>query len=174
MGNKPTEIKVISIKELIEIGVDKNKILEICNQIYEMTDFICKDYPRHKSWFYQKHLPGTLNMKLDRDIVFAYDKSRVIHGTSFIKKDNLEKKICTLFVNSISRGLGIGTALVEKSIELLGTDKPVITIADYKLPMFESLIKKYHWEQTQTVIGLYNDHSKELVYNGYLETEITK
>lgn len=174
METNPKEIKVISIKELIEMGLDKNKILEICNQIYETTDFVCEDYPQHKSWFYQKQLPGTLDMKIGRDIVFAYDKSHVINGTSFIKKDDTEQKICTLFVNPAARGLGIGTALVEKSIELLGTDKPLITIADYKLPMFEGLIKKYHWEQTQVVTGLYNDRSKELVYNGYLDTQITK
>lgn len=54
-------------------------------------------------------------------------------------------------------------------MELLGTTKPIITLADYKLPMFEGLIEKYHWEQTQVVSGLYNDHSQELVYNGYLE-----
>lgn len=24
-----------------------------------MTDFICEDYTKHKSWYYQKHLPAT-------------------------------------------------------------------------------------------------------------------
>ncbi|MBS7401348.1 MAG: GNAT family N-acetyltransferase [Eubacteriales bacterium] len=174
MGNNSNEIKVVSIKELIEMGLERNKVLEICNRIYEMTDFVCKDYPRYKTWFYQKHLPGTLDVKIGRDIVFTYNKNKDISGTSLIKKDDTEQKICTLFVNPIFRGLGIGTALVEKSIELLGTNKPLITIADYKLLMFEGLIKKYHWEQTQVVTGLYNDRSKELIYNGYLDTQITK
>ena len=166
---KTNKISTISVKELINQGVDQDKILEICDQLYEMTDFICEDYPKHKSWFYQKHLPATLVAESGRDIIFAYDKDRKIYGTSFIKKDNVEKKICTLFVSPDARGLGVGTALVEKSMELLGTTKPMITLADYKLPMFEGLIKKYHWEKTQVISGLYNEHSKELVYNGYLE-----
>lgn len=49
---KNNEINTNSIKELIEQGIDTNKILEICDQLYEMTDFICEDYPKHKSWFY--------------------------------------------------------------------------------------------------------------------------
>ena len=163
------KIQIVSIKELIEMNFDKAKILEICNQIYEMMDFICEDYPKHKSWFFQKQLPETLDINSGRDIVFARNKNKIICGTSFIKKDAMERKICTLFVDSAARGLGVGTALVEKSMELLGTDKPLITIADYKLPMFEGLIKKYHWQQTQVVTGLYNDYSNELVYNGYLE-----
>lgn len=79
-----------------------------------------------------------------------------------------KKKICTLFVSPEARGLGIGTLLVEKSMEILGTTKPMITLADYKLPMFEGLIKKYGWEMTEEVTGLYNDKHKELVYNGSL------
>lgn len=133
-----------------------------------MTDFICEDYPKHKSWFYQKHLPATLVKGSGRDIIFACDKNGKIYGTSFIKEDDTEKKICTLFVSPEARGLGIGILLVEKSMEMLGTTKPMITLADYKLPMFEGLIKKYGWEMTEEVTGLYNDKHKELVYNGSL------
>ena len=45
----------------------------------------------------------------------------------------------------------------------------MITLADYKLPMFQGLIEKYGWEQTQEVAGLYNDRSAELVFNGFLD-----
>ncbi len=166
MGDK--NISVVSIKELIESGVSQEDILTICDKLYDMTDFICTDYPKHKSWFYQKHLPATLTPNSGRDIIFASDND-TIYGTAFLKEDEIEKKICTLFVSENSRGLGIGSKLVEKAIEMLGTTKPMITIADYKLPMFEPMIKKYGWEQTQVVEGLYNDRSKELVYNGYLE-----
>ena len=168
MKDKPI-IEVTSIKRMLEMGASREEVLRICDKLYDMTDFICEDYPKHKSWFYQKHLPATLEENSGRDIVFAYDKDNNLYGTSFIKEDEQEKKICTLFVSTDARGLGVGTALVEKSMELLGTTKPMITIADYKLPMFERLIEKYEWEKTQEVSGLYNDHSKELVYNGYLE-----
>lgn len=165
---KNNELQVASIKELLAEGVSEEEIMRICDELYMMTDFICEDYPKHKSWFYQKHLPATLVPNSGRDIIFAYDKQGTTHGTAFIKEDETEKKICTLFVSPEARGLGVGTLLVEKAIEILGTTKPMITLAEYKLPMFEGLIKKYGWEKTEEVTGLYNDKYKELVYNGSL------
>ena len=62
---------------------------------------------------------------------------------------------------------GIATALVERCFEWLGTTKPLITIADYKLDQFAGIIKKYGWEETQVLdSGYYNDHSREHVFNG--------
>lgn len=162
------EIKTTTIKELIALGVSEEKILALCGKLYDMTDFISEDYPKHKTWFYTKHLPETMDESSGRDIIYAHN-GYDIFGTSFIKKDEQEKKICTLFVDESARGLGVGTKLVEKSMDVLGTTKPMITLADYKLPMFSGLIKKYEWEQTQVVKGLYNDRSLELVYNGILE-----
>lgn len=62
-----------------------------------MTDFICEDYPKHKTWFYQKHLPETLKPDSGRDIIFAYDNEGNHYGTSFVKKD--ENEIINYFKN---------------------------------------------------------------------------
>lgn len=168
MTETKPELQVVTIKELLSEGMTEQELLPICEMLYGMTDFICEDYPKHKSWFYQKHLPATFIPDSGRDIVFAYDANGKTYGTAFIKQDPQEKKICTLFVSEEARGLGVGTKLVEKSMKLLGTTKPMITLADYKLPMFQGLIKKYGWVKTETVEGLYNDKHKELVYNGSL------
>jgi len=79
-----------------------------------------------------------------------------------------EQKICTLYVSDKCRGLGIGTLIVEKSMEWLGTTKPLVTLADYKLEMFKPIINKYDWKLTEIVSGLYNDRSQELCFNGTL------
>ncbi len=66
-------VKVVSIKELLKSGANKDELLNICEELYAMTDFICEDYPKHKSWFYQKHLPATFIHGAGRDNIFAYD-----------------------------------------------------------------------------------------------------
>jgi len=48
-----------------------------------------------------------------------------------------------LFVDENMRGEGVATKLLEKCFEILKTTKPMITLADYKLGMFEGIIKKY-------------------------------
>ena len=58
--------------------------------------------------------------------------------------------------------------MVEASMGFLETTKPLITLADYKLPMFQPIIDKYGWELTEVVEGLYNDKAKELCFNGTL------
>lgn len=85
-----------------------------------------------------------------------------------LKRDEEEQKICTLYVSDKCRGLGIGKAIVEESMRWLGTTKPLITLADYKLEMFKPIINKYGWELTEVVSGLYNDRSQELCFNGTL------
>jgi len=162
------KIKLSTIKESLILNKPQDEILKVCNKIYDMTAFIGKDYPGYKNWFYQKHLKETLNKNSKRDIIIACDEFDNICGVALIKQDEKEKKICTLFVDEKARGLGIGTMLIEKSFELLKTTKPLITFVDYKLPVFQRLIKKYDWQQTEIVKGLYNDENQELVYNGYL------
>lgn len=164
------EILTKTIKELIKENFSQEDILTLCDKLYDMTDFICEDYPKHKTWYYQKHLPATLIEGSGRDIIFAYESDKNIYGTAFIKEDETEKKICTLFVSESARGKGVATILVEKAMEILNTTKPMITLADYKLPMFEGLIKKYDWEKTQEVKGLYNDKSLEIVYNSAIKS----
>lgn len=58
--------------------------------------------------------------------------------------------------------------MVEASMDFLETTKPLITLADYKIPMFQPIIDKYGWELTEVVEGLYNDKAKELCFNGTL------
>lgn len=56
--------------------------------------------------------------------------------------------------------------MIEESMKFLGTTKPFITLADYKLPMFQPVADKYNWELTEIVSGLYNDKARELYFNG--------
>lgn len=134
-----------------------------------ITDFICEQYPKYKEWYFNKQLPATINSD-QRNILFARnpENENEIIAMACLKKDEEEQKICTLYVSDKYRGLGLGTALIEESMRWLGTTKPLITLADYKLEMFRPIINKYGWELTEIVTGIYNDKSQELCFNGTL------
>ena len=133
---------------------------------YSVTDFICDDYPKHFEWYWSKEIPRVFN-GTGEIIVCTIDNN--IAGVAFLKKDATESKICTFLVVESYRGKHVSTKMLEYAFKYLGTTKPLISIADYKLPMFEHIIKKYGWELTQTMEkGYYNNTSRELVYNGKL------
>lgn len=139
---------------------------KFANAAYVVTDYICKDYPKHFEWYWAKEIPRVFD-GTGEVIICTVDNN--VAGVAFLKKDNTESKICTFLVVEGYRGKHIATKMLEKAFQYLGTTKPLITIADYKLPMFEHIIKKYDWELTQTMDeGYYNNSSCELVYNGKL------
>lgn len=161
-------INIESLKNYVG-NTEEEKFMELATKIYTITDFICDDYPKHKEWYFTKQLPATINGN-ERNILFVRnpENDNEIISMACLKKDEEEQKICTLYVSNNCRGLGIGTAIIEESMEWLGTTKPLITLADYKLEMFKPIIDKYGWELTEIVTGLYNDRAQELCFNGTL------
>lgn len=160
-------IKIESLKDYNNLS--KEELIKLATKIYDIVDFISKDYPAHKNWYFNKQLPETIEGN-NRNILFVrnpknYDE---IISMACLKSDDEEKKICTLYVSDKYRGLGIGTMLIEQSINWLGTAKPLVTIAEYKLEMFRPIIEKYNWELIEVVSNLYNASHKELCFNGIL------
>ncbi len=163
-------VKIESLKDYIGV-LNEDDFIRLSKQIYDITDFICKDYPKHKEWYFHKQIPRIFTP--NGEILFARseeDYNKII-AMACLKKDDEEQKICTLYVSDQCRGQHLGTRMVEASMEFLGTTKPLITLADYKLPMFQPIIDKYDWELTEVVCGLYNDRAKELCFNGKLTKE---
>lgn len=148
-------VKIESLKNYIGV-LNEDEFIKLSKQIYDITDFICEDYPKHKEWYFHKQIPRIFTPS--GEILFARSEE--------------EQKICTLYVSDQCRGQHLGTRMVEASMEFLGTTKPLITLADYKLPMFQPIIEKYDWELTEVVSGLYNDRAKELCFNGKLTKDV--
>lgn len=151
----------------------KEQFCNLATQIYQVTSFLSKDYPNYKEWFFHKQLPGIITNK--RNILFIRNPLNhdEIIGVANLKKDEQEVKICTIYINENYRHQNYGTILIDVAIEWLQTTKPFITIADYKLDLFTPFIRKYNWQLTETVQGLYNSNSNELCFNGSLEQEQT-
>ncbi|MBQ3452809.1 GNAT family N-acetyltransferase [Candidatus Saccharibacteria bacterium] len=161
-AKKPT-LEFLKASDLLK--AERNKTFsKLIAESYMITDWICKDYPSHCDHFYSKYVPGIFDG--EREVISCYVDGRIT-ATAFLKKDETELKISTLCVKPEYQKRGIATILVEKCFEWLGTTKPLITIADYKLDQFSGIIKKYGWEETQVLnTGYYNDHSREHVFNG--------
>lgn len=146
------------------IGVDNKLFSKLIHESYKIIDWISDDYPKYCEFFYCKCVPGIFSG--EREIFICKDGYKVV-AVAFLKKDSSERKISTLYVKPDHQRKGIASKLLEMSFEWLETTKPLITIADYKLPQFASIIQKYNWEETSVLEkGYYNDRSQEHVFNG--------
>jgi ASC-1-like (ASCH) protein len=156
----------VKIHKLSILTANRSSFGKYAHAAYVVTDYICKDYPKHFEWYWAKQIPRVFDGTGE---VIVCTVGPDIAGVAFLKKDSNEKKICTFLVLEKYRGMHIATKMLEEAFKFLETTKPLITLADYKLPMFKHIIEKYGWELTQTMeAGYYNNSSSELVYNGTL------
>lgn len=157
-----SDLNVVYASSLAQ--TDKIKFSKLVSDSYAATNWIVKDYPNHFEHFWTKYIPGIFSG--EREIIGIYN-SNELAGLVILKKDDMEAKISTLFIDEKYRNRGLASKLIKKSFKFLNTDKPLISIAEYKVDMFISIIKKYNWKLTQVLDSeYYNGRHKEFVYNG--------
>lgn len=148
-----------TLSQLLKKGIDINPIID---QILLMTIESKNTYPEYVEWFMQKHVPGIYSGK--RDTIIVVYKNKLI-GIANIKKET-EKKICTLYFRPEFRYRRVGKLLVDRAIDLLESDKPLITIPSTSLGSFTNLIKRYQWELTDCIDDCYSMGVNEYIFNG--------
>ena len=164
------DMQIESLKQYLSDQVEFTKLAEqICH-----VAAVRSDYPDYLDWFYHKQLAGIGGP--ERNILFARNPQTMdeIVAVANLKKDNVERKICTLYVDQAHRGQGIGGALLKESMRWLETTKPLITFADGKLTTFMPFINKYDWQFVESVAGIYRPGMRELCFNGGLTKQTDK
>ena len=152
-------INYYSLSKLLQEGHD---IESIINEILLVTISAKTTYPEYTKWFIEKHIPGIYLGT--RDTIIAVNNNKIV-GVSNIKRDK-ENKLCTVYFDPKYRRQKLGITLVDKSIELIGDSKPLITMPSSYLPQFKNIIKRYDWELTDCIDGCYEENTSELVFNG--------
>lgn len=155
-------MKTYSLNELIKKGLEPEIVNLITNEVLNITLPLKDDYPEYKTWFLIKHLEGIGN---DRDILFTVYKKEIV-GIANIKLS--EQKICTLYIRPGFRENKIGRMLVKTCMEVLGTNKPLITISSNKINLFKKIIKENNWEYSESLSNYYIIGSDEFIFNGSL------
>ena len=124
-------------------------------------------YPKFEKWF-NKILIENLNFPNKREIFFCINKEKLlvnICGIMILKNYKEEKKICTLYIEKNFRNKKIGSQMIKKSFEYLGTNKPFITIPEEEYLNFKSLLDKFKFIETKRIKGYYRKDKIEYFYN---------
>jgi hypothetical protein len=121
------------------------------------------NYPDFEHWFLTRVVPGLRDetrrlIRIDRD-------GRLI-GIGIGKKDDVERKICTVRIAQSHFGRGMGLRIFDSLLSWLGTDQPHLTISETNLPAFERIFDYYRFQITSAHRGLYVRDTIEFGYNG--------
>lgn len=160
------KIEIHDIKQLIDQNYPIDIIQNLLNQVLLLSMLVKDDYPDNKSWFLNTQVPGLYDHT--RNIIIAYWNNKIV-GFVSLKKTKEEKKICTFYVEKSFRRNKIGTILVEKAIEYLEEERPLITIPMDKLNEFIKIGNRFNWQITDIKKNLYRTSTPEVIVNGTLE-----
>jgi hypothetical protein len=159
------KIEIDDLNSLIKKGYPAEYIKKIIDDVLNISIMIRGEYPDYKGWFLDKQVPGIYDGS--RNIIVAHINDRVV-GFANLKKDETEKKICTLYIAPSFRKNKIGDILVEQAMSWLECENPLITIPTSKLGGYIRIAHKYNWIVTDIKDGLYRINDPEVILNGAL------
>lgn len=130
-------------------------------QIWLLTRTVNGTYPNYTKWFKEKFISG---LKKGERMYIVAKEGKILAGCVLIKKTAEEKKICLLFVHPKFRQQGLGTQLMKRTLEELGSH-PLLTVSEHNLPQVSQLLKKNGFHLSATKKGVYHPENTEYYFN---------
>lgn len=121
-------------------------------------------YPGFVQWYQNKVEPGLLSG--ERKILLRVSQGRLA-GLAVLKIAE-ERKLCCLRVLPEFQGTGVGVRLFKQAFEELGTEHPLLSVADQRLPIFDKVFEYFGFEAGAKYLDLYRANSVEYSFNGTL------
>lgn len=122
-------------------------------------------YPGFKHWLKTKIFTKYDELHYGREIIIASNMGEII-GVVILKRSNIERKICCLYVHEFYRLSSVGTSLFNEAFKYLETTKPSITMQYKEYKQFALLLKDFKFELTNITKTKHKLFSKELEFNG--------
>jgi GNAT superfamily N-acetyltransferase len=139
---------------------------EALKAISQDAEFLRSSYPRFDEWFASKVIPGIYTG--ERTLLIE-ERDSTVAGLLILKHTTTEKKLCTLRVRPHYESKGLGVRLFETAFELLGTERPLLSVSQPSEPKFHRLFTYFGFAKEAVYQGRYLPMVDELSYNGLLD-----
>jgi len=159
---------MIKTKILNKYTLNFTSDIILLNDLYHISALLTefqKDYPNIDKWFLCKVYRGIFSGQ--RTILLKKRNNQIL-GLSILKHTDEERKLCTLFVDKNFHGKGLGTELMEESLEILKCGHPIFTVSANRISEFQSLIKKFNFSLYKLYPDYYRKGLTEYAFNGGL------
>lgn len=119
-------------------------------------------YPNFNTWL--KHKFYQPSYEDQRKIIMAHNGVSLL-GVALLKKSPYENKICTLYTSPFHQGQGIGSQLVDLSLQYFDSPDVLITVAQEKRAELAPILKSKGFICTSANKGMYRSDNIELFFN---------
>jgi len=131
---------------------------------YAVVRDLTDSYPGFESWFFGTAMP---DLATGRGRMLLAEQDGQVVGLALGKRDDTETKLRCLRVVPRLRGRGIGAGLVDRMLEGLGCDRPLVTVPQDMLHEHAAtFVNRYGFALTRVERGLYREGRLEYVFNG--------
>jgi hypothetical protein len=138
------------------------ELSEILSRLADLRAF----YPQFDDWLASKVLPGI--RAGERSVLTEY-RDGELAALAIVKDDGFEKKLCCLRVLPGYQNIGgIGVRLFDRCFDVLGTDQPLLSVAEEQLPKFARLFQHYGFRLAEAYDDFYRRGATEFAFNGCL------
>lgn len=137
--------------------------------IREDATFLRDSYPEFDKWLTSTVLPG---IPTGERTIIIERRDDITAGVLILKHTATEKKLCTLRVRPAFESKGLGVRLFETAFQVLGTERPLLSVSQPLEPKFHRLFTYFGFAKEAVYQGRYLPMVDELAYNGLLE-EVT-
>lgn len=131
-------------------------------QISHFLSDISALYPNFNYWLQYKFYQPSHESQ--RKIIIAHNGTALL-GIALLKKSHDENKICTLYTSPFHQGQGIGSQLVDLSLQYFDSPDVLITVAQEKLIELAPILKSKGFICTSSIQGFYRPESTEYFFN---------
>lgn len=134
-------------------------------EVYACVSHLVEYYPDFDAWYWGKVVPGLSDGTRKIDTVTR--GGRVV-AVLISKKTDDEKKLCTLWVDPAFIGTGVGVRLINSGRQWLGTDEPLASVPEERMPELARVLIGLGFKLTQILESAYRPGKTEYVFNGRL------
>ena len=141
-------------------------MIDFLGAISDDIHFLRANYPRFDEWLLSKVIPGIYR---GERTVLVEQRDSIVAGLLIVKHTDLERKLCTLRVRPDFESKGLGVRLFETAFDLLGTERPLLSVSESSMVKFARLFAHFGFAQEAVYEGRYLPRIQEFAYNGLLD-----
>lgn len=141
------------------------EFLLVCKSLFPRIAFLEGSYPNFRNWFHKKVIHG---VTAGERILLIAHLNNAIAGFAILKNTPAERKICTLYVFPEHQSKGLGVQLFKESMAILESEKPLLSVSQDRLPIYDKLFAYFGYDFVENYQGLYVPQKNELSFNGLL------